>query len=110
MKDISIKRDIQMDINQLNRAYAEQYNKDREGKVNPWQDLFNAWLETITPKTEKKMIRPYTVVFRTTAEIVVEVDAEDDDQAVEVASDMLDEADAEFSDWEVHSVDVEYDR
>lgn len=71
---------------------------------NPWQDLFNTWLESITPKTEKKM-RRYGVKFTAPATIYVEVDASSYDEAVDMAWDYLDTAEAQFEDWEVEDVD-----
>lgn len=72
---------------------------------NPWQDLFNTWLESITPKQEKKMKR-YGITFTAPAKIYIEVDASDSDEAVDMAWDYLDEAEAEFGDWEVQDVDM----
>lgn len=71
---------------------------------NPWQDLFNTWLESITPKTENKMKR-YVIKFTAPATIYVEVDASSYDDAVASAWDYLDESDATFEDWEVEEVD-----
>ena len=43
--------------------------------------------------------------FQTTATIVVEVDAQDSDQALEYAWDYMDANDAEFGEWECVDVD-----
>lgn len=46
------------------------------------------------------MVKPYEVKFQTTATVSVFVDASSDDEALEYAWDLLDEADASFGDWE----------
>ena len=55
------------------------------------------------------MIKPYAVTLITTAKVVVFVDADNDDDAIDMAIDMLDPAQADFGEWEVEDVDVETD-
>jgi len=72
--------------------------------MNPWEDMFNAWLTALSPTQEQKM-KKYEVTFQTTATVVVEVDAQDSDTALEYAWDYLDQNDAEFGEWECINVD-----
>lgn len=52
------------------------------------------------------MIKPYAVTLTTTAKVVVFVDAEDSDEAIEMAYDYLDATQATFEDeWEVEDVE-----
>jgi len=52
-------------------------------------------------------MKPYEIKFQTTATISVFVDASDEDEALEYAWDLLDEADATFGDWECVEVGLE---
>jgi hypothetical protein len=72
--------------------------------MNPWEDMFNAWLTALSPTQEQKM-KKYEITFQTTATVVVEVDAQDSDTALEYAWDYLDQNDAEFGEWECINVD-----
>jgi hypothetical protein len=72
--------------------------------MNPWEDMFNAWLTALSPTQEQKM-KKYEVTFQTIATVVVEVDAQDSDTALEYAWDYLDQNDAEFGEWECINVD-----
>jgi hypothetical protein len=72
--------------------------------MNPWEDMFNAWLTALSPTQEQKM-KKYEVTFQTTATIVVEVDAQDSDTALEYAWDLIYTEDTIFGDWECINVD-----
>ena len=52
-------------------------------------------------------MKQYEVKFQTTATVSVFVDASDEDEALEYACDLLDEADATFGDWECVEVGLE---
>jgi hypothetical protein len=73
--------------------------------MNAWEDMFNAWLNALSPTQEKKMKR-YGITFTAPAKIYVEVDASDSDEAVEMAWDYIYTEDATFEDWEVEDVDM----
>lgn len=75
--------------------------------INPWQELFNNWLDALG--TEKNEMKKYEVKLETKATVSVFVDASDEDEAVEIALDYLDEKDAQFDEWEVVDVDRDYD-
>lgn len=75
--------------------------------INPWQDLFNAWIDNLG--TEKKEMKQYEVKLETKATISVFVDASDEDEAIEIAYDYLDEKDAELGEWEVTDVQRDYE-
>jgi ABC-type transporter MlaC component len=75
--------------------------------INPWQDLFNAWIDNLG--TEKKEMKQYEVKLETKATISVFVDASDEDEAIEIALDYLDEKDAELGEWEVTDVQRDYE-
>ena len=74
---------------------------------NPWQDLFNTWVDTYLKPKEEEM-KPYEVTLTTTAKITVFVDAYSEDDAIEEAYSMIDPKEIEFEEWEVDSVSVEY--
>ncbi len=74
--------------------------------INPWQIYFETFMREIS-KTQEKKMRPYEVKFQTTAEVSVFVDASSEDEALEYAWDLLDEADATFKEWECIEVDYE---
>lgn len=75
--------------------------------INPWQELFNNWLDALG--TEKNEMKKYEVKLETKATVSVFVDASDEDEAIEIALDYLDEKDAQFDEWEVVDVDRDYD-
>lgn len=53
-------------------------------------------------------MKKYVVEFMTVAKVYVEVDASDVDEAIEMASDLIDPADAQFDDqWDVLEVSEE---
>jgi hypothetical protein len=74
---------------------------------NPWQGLFNNWLDALG--TEKNEMKKYEVKLETTATVSVFVDATNEDEAIEIAYDLLDEKDAVMGEWEVLEVDPDYD-
>ena len=67
--------------------------------INPWTIYFDTFIRELTSQQDRKM-KKYEVKFETKATVVVEVDAQDSDQALEFAWDYLDESDAEFGEWE----------
>ncbi len=71
--------------------------------INPWQIYFETFMNELTGGKDK--MKKYEIKFQTTATVVVEVDAQDTDQAIEYAWDYLNEADAEFGEWECVDVD-----
>ena len=75
--------------------------------INPWQDLFNTWLDSLG--TEKNEMKKFEVKLQTTATTSVFVDASDEDEAIEIAYDMLDEGDIQLGEWEVTDVERDYD-
>jgi hypothetical protein len=75
--------------------------------INPWQDLFNTWLDSLG--TEKNEMKKYEVKLQTMATTSVFVDASDADEAIEIAYDMLDEGDIQLGEWEVTDVERDYD-
>jgi hypothetical protein len=74
--------------------------------INPWQDLFNTWLDALG--TEKNEMKKYEVKFQTTATTSVFVDAMDEDEAIDIAYDMLDEGEVQFGEWEMTDVQRDY--
>ena len=73
--------------------------------INPWVQMFDTFITELHKATEKKM-RPYEVTLTTRATVTVFVDAENDDDAIDMAIDMLDTKDVEFGEWDVE--DVQY--
>lgn len=74
---------------------------------NPWQELFNHWLDALG--TEKNEMRKYEVKLETTATVSVFVDATNEDEAIEIAYDQIDEADAVIGEWDVLEVSLDHD-
>lgn len=66
--------------------------------INPWTIYFDTFIKELTGGEPK--MKKYEVTFQTTATVVVEVDAQDTDAALEYAWDYLDAYDAEFDEWE----------
>lgn len=75
--------------------------------INPWQPLFDAWLNQLSG--EKKDMKKYEVTLVTHAKTVVLVDAHDEDEAIDMAYEYLDEADIEVGEWEVENVERDYE-
>lgn len=76
--------------------------------INPWQDLFNAWVDTYLKPKEEEEMKPYEVKLTTTATFTIQVDAYNEDEAIEEAYSMIDRKEVEFDEWEVEDVSVEY--
>ena len=73
--------------------------------INPWTIYFDTFIRELTSQQEKPM-KKYEIKFETTATVVVEVDAQDSDQALEYAWDYLDANDAEFGEWDCVDVSL----
>jgi|LakMenEpi03Aug12_release.lakeMendotaPanAssembly.Ray.scaffolds.fasta_scaffold3809011_2 hypothetical protein len=71
--------------------------------INPWQPLFDAWLNQLSG--EKHEMKKYEVTLVTHAKTTVFVDANDEDEAVDMAFDYLNENDIELGEWEVENVE-----
>jgi len=76
--------------------------------INPWQDLFNAWVDTYLKPQEEEEMKPYEAKLTTTATFTIHVDASNEDEAIEEAYSMIDRKEVEFDEWEVEDVSVEY--
>lgn len=72
--------------------------------INPWTIYFDTFIKELTQENKMKK---YEVTFQTTATIVVEVDAQDSDTALEYAWDLIYTEDATFGDWECVEVGLE---
>ena len=75
--------------------------------INPWQELFNTWVDTYLKPKEEEM-KPYEVKLTTTATFTVLVDAYNEDDAIDEAIAMIDPKEIEFGEWDVEDVSVEY--
>lgn len=73
--------------------------------INPWTIYFDTFIRELTSQQEKPM-KKYEIKFETTATVVVEVDAQDSDQALEYAWDYIDSNDAEFGEWDCVDVSL----
>lgn len=73
--------------------------------INPWAIYFDTFIRELTSQQEKPM-KKYEIKFETTATVVVEVDAQDSDQALEYAWDYIDSNDAEFGEWDCVSISL----
>lgn len=76
--------------------------------INPWQDLFNSWVESYLKPNGEEDMKPYEVKLTTTATFTVLVDAYSEDDAIDEAIAMIDHKDVEFGEWDVEDVSVEY--
>lgn len=76
--------------------------------INPWQDLFNAWVDTYLKPQEEEEMKPYEVKLSTRATFTVLVDAYSEDEAIDEAIAMIDPKEVEFDQWDVEDVSVEY--
>lgn len=72
--------------------------------INPWQQLFDVWLNQLSG--QEKEMKKYEVTLVTHAKVTVFVDACDDDEAIDLAYDYLDEKDIELGEWEVENVEL----
>ena len=75
--------------------------------INPWQDLFNAWVDNYLKPKEEEM-KEYEVTLTTKATYKVLVDAYSEDDAIDQAYDMIDPKEVEFDEWETEDVCVEH--
>ena len=73
--------------------------------INPWTIYFDTFIRELTSQQEKPM-KKYEIKFETKATVVVEVDAQDRDQALEYAWDYIDSNDAEFGEWDCVDVSL----
>lgn len=55
------------------------------------------------------MIKKYMVTLSTIAKVHVEVDANDTDEAIDMAIDLLDSEEPDFGEWEVEDVETDYE-
>lgn len=65
--------------------------------INSWVSMFDTFIKELTKENGMKK---YEVTFETRARVVVEVDAPDDDSAIEYAFDYMQVDDAEFGEWD----------
>lgn len=73
--------------------------------INPWVAMFDTFISELHKSTEKK-VKPYEVTLTTRAKVTVFVDANNEDDAIDMAFDMLNTDDAEFGEWELEEVAV----
>jgi hypothetical protein len=58
---------------------------------------------------ERKMRGSYVITLETVVRNTVIVDAKNEDEAIDYAIDLLDYKDNDYGEWEVSSVDFDYD-
>ena len=73
--------------------------------INPWTLYFDTFITELTKQKEKQM-KPYEVTLVTHATITVFVDAENDDDAIDMAISMIDHKDVELGEWDVENVEI----
>ncbi len=73
--------------------------------INPWVAMFDTFISELHKSTEKK-VKPYEVTLTTRATVTVLVDANSEDDAIDMAIDMLNTDDVEFGEWDVEEVAV----
>ena len=61
--------------------------------INPWVAMFDTFISELHKSTEKK-VKPYEVTLTTRAKVTVFVDANNEDDAIDMAIDMLNTDDA----------------
>jgi len=71
-----------------------------------WVVQFDGFIEKIM---EKKMRGSYVITLETVVRNTVIVDAKNEDEAIDYAIDLLDYKDNDYGEWEVSSVDFDYD-
>jgi hypothetical protein len=76
--------------------------------INPWEKLFNAWVESYLKPNGEDEMKPYEVKLTTQATFTVLVDAYSEDDAIDQAISMIDLKEIEFDEWDVEDVSVEY--
>lgn len=73
--------------------------------INPWTLYFDTFITELTKQKEKQM-KPYEVTLVTHAKITVFVDAENDDDAIDLAYEYINEKDIELGEWEVENLEI----
>jgi hypothetical protein len=76
--------------------------------INPWEKLFNAWVESYLKPNGEDEMKPYEIKLSTRATFTVLVDAYSEDDAIDQAISMIDLKEIEFDEWDVEDVSVEY--
>jgi hypothetical protein len=71
-----------------------------------WVDQFDGFIEKIM---ERKMRGSYVITLETVVRNTVVVDAKNEDEAIDYAIDLLDYKDNDYGEWEVSSVDFDYE-
>ena len=71
-----------------------------------WVGQFDGFIEQIM---ERKMRGSYVITLETVVRNTVIVDAKNEDEAIDYAIDLLDYKDNDYGEWEVSSVDFDYD-
>ena len=71
-----------------------------------WVNQFDGFIEQIM---ERKMRGSYVITLETVVKNTVVVDADNEDEAIDYAIDLLDYKDNDYGEWEVSSVDFDYD-
>jgi len=71
-----------------------------------WVGQFDGFIEKIM---ERKMRGSYVITLETVVRNTVIVDAKNEDEAIDYAIDLLDYKDNDYGEWEVSSVDFDYD-
>jgi hypothetical protein len=71
-----------------------------------WVVQFDGFIEQIM---ERKMRGSYVITLETVVRNTVIVDAKNEDEAIDYAIDLLDYKDNDYGEWEVSSVDFDYD-
>ena len=71
-----------------------------------WVVQFDGFIEKIM---ERKMRGSYVITLETVVKNTVIVDAKNEDEAIDYAIDLLDYKDNDYGEWEVSSVDFDYE-
>jgi hypothetical protein len=71
-----------------------------------WVGQFDGFIEQIM---ERKMRGSYVITLETVVRNTVIVDAKNEDEAIDYAIDLLDYKDNDYGEWEVSSVDFDYE-
>jgi hypothetical protein len=71
-----------------------------------WVGQFDGFIEKIM---ERKMRGSYVITLETVVRNTVIVDAKNEDEAIDYAIDLLDYKDNDYGEWEVSSVDFDYE-
>ena len=71
-----------------------------------WVVQFDGFIEKIM---ERKMRGSYVITLETVVRNTIIVDAKNEDEAIDYAIDLLDYKDNDYGEWEVSSVDFDYE-